>query len=335
MTKPISNRQGGFTLIELLVVVAIIAVLISILLPSLRAARKLAKRVVCSSNMRQLGIGAHSYGTEMEDWIIGAPNGSGFAAFDPAEQVSHRMPTTVYDWANPMMPYLGRPALDLPHDRIERMFMSRLGIFKCPESNETMIPFEGVPGGNDFAVQPSNSYLTLWKFLLVGRAVDGLQQSAPFPVAWQHYGPGWETELPRHYKPRIPEVGPTARKFFLLDGARFVTDEDVWDYDARLTHHFGSGSYSSSGPTFRGSRAYGTDANVAGGRRRSYRHPSGSILALNALFFDGHVDWMTEKQTRYHGYSMPTQSTLFNKSSMTAESRKPLAGFTAPDVLPD
>ena len=332
MKTGLSTKRGAFTLIELLVVVAIIAVLISILLPSLRAARKLAKRVVCSSNLRQLAIGMHTYASEGEEWIIGAPNGSGFPAWDQTER-SDRLPTTVYDWANPMTPYLGRAARDLAHDRIERMFKSRLGVFKCPESNETMIPFRGVPSNHPFGVQPSNSYVTIWKFLLVGDDIEGLQQSEPYEVVWQHYGRSWDTKLPRNYKPRITEVGPTARKFFLLDGARYVTDDGLWDYDAVLGHAWGSGSYSSSGPVFDGSREYGP---TNPGRLRSYRHPSGSILGLNAAFFDGHVEWMTEKQTRYHGYSMPTQSTLFTLSTMTEESKRPLQGaYFPPDILPD
>ena len=67
-----SRTARGFTLIELLVVVAIIALLISILLPALSLARAQAKQLLCLTNLHSLGQAAMLYANENEGTVIRA-----------------------------------------------------------------------------------------------------------------------------------------------------------------------------------------------------------------------------------------------------------------------
>lgn len=64
-----TNRYHGFTLVELLVVIGIIAVLISVLMPALRQARRAALGITCASNLRECWLGFQLYANDNQGAI--------------------------------------------------------------------------------------------------------------------------------------------------------------------------------------------------------------------------------------------------------------------------
>jgi prepilin-type processing-associated H-X9-DG protein/prepilin-type N-terminal cleavage/methylation domain-containing protein len=88
------NRR--FTLIELLVVIAVIAILASLLLPSLQRAKSTARKISCVNNMKQIGLAFLSYGSEYNGWT--APQRDDF---EPGGN------EVIHNWQYKLAPYLG------------------------------------------------------------------------------------------------------------------------------------------------------------------------------------------------------------------------------------
>ncbi len=323
------RSRAGFTLIELLVVVAIIAVLMSILLPSLQSAREHARTVVCGQQLRQFGNGLLIYTSENNDWLPGL-NTTGYAVTkhrffiggNPTALYQSDTPVQNYDWMTPVISAMH----ELPSVRAER-FKYLLDKYRCPSQMYESIPYGNSPDEDDideYGPYPAVSYLMPVHFQFVGqRDVKplGTYEDLQLSVYSRAAPDDWEVRVDQ-YRPKIDRVGSTSRKVFVAEGTRYLPQSLLLDHDMTpIPGNFGS--FTSAGAWWAGSTAYGVASGTTNwddqavsasspsqGKNLalSYRHGGQNGVTsgnchdnngrMNAVFFDGHVETMTDQQSR-------------------------------------
>jgi len=89
-----SFYRGGFTLVELLVVIAIIGTLVGLLLPAVQSARSAARKTVCQSNQKQVGLGILNFVAAKGHFPYGGKSGStrSSAAWSPGGLINYLLP---------------------------------------------------------------------------------------------------------------------------------------------------------------------------------------------------------------------------------------------------
>jgi len=332
-----TTRQVAFTLIELLVVVAIIALLLSILLPSLKCAKDSARASVCGSTLKNFGTAMQTYFNENQEWIPGV-NTSGFAVRNlpggnAAALQNSRLPVQSYDWMTPIL----RGSIEMPNNRAKR-FRVLQNDFRCPSQGlyESILYSPGLNASADradFTAEPgawtSISYLMPAFFQFWGQLDQGPTFGASGPFGGgetvTRASTDWEARVD-HYKPRLQQVGTAANKIAVADGTRYLDGNNgdfVLDHDVNPKPGW-YGSFTAGGAFWCGDTAYGVQGGSANwdgdsvspsspstgkNLELSYRHgcdrasgEQGTAQAnkgsMNALFFDGHVARLSDRKSR-------------------------------------
>ncbi len=298
------SATPGFTIIELLVLVLMLALVLLLLTPAVHGARAQCRKETCAARLGYLAKACAVYMEESEGWFPGSPVTTGQQLWpEGAPELPWDAVDTpgdvvqIWDWAAPIA--VKMMTLD-PNRAIRWRDQLVEGVFACPSNNFMSEPYP-MPTP-DFGVQRMVSYDSMRAIMTRGgTAPPGVPPNTNLWLQYFHPQIGGGTSTPTDYEPRLEKVGSPSRKIFLADGSRY-TDPNYGTIDHAVDWKASTGGAFSSGPPTDPDvylRSYLRSALYPAYAAYSYRHPCGSFLGLNAAYFDGHVEWMSEALSRW------------------------------------
>ncbi len=158
-----TNREKAFTLIELLVVISIIALLLSILMPSLQRAKKAAQFVVCQSNQKQWGVAFNLYLADYEGKLPMCWEGYNDDLYTSKPWKDLKL------WLQKLTPYVAHKEVDDLNEVMAGEFLEENSVFFCPTWKKEAWHGKLGYGMNLWLKRPENNDRTGGEYVNVNR----------------------------------------------------------------------------------------------------------------------------------------------------------------------